>query len=238
LAAVNGERRRCPGARIGILVVALLGTQTFAGETMESPAPRRAVFPSLEVEVSERPVPGFRAPEVSARTVVDAPAALVYRAAGDYDAFARFVPNVRSSRVVRQAGSIRWVHQVLRLPWPFSDREYVIRVRHHTPDGARRGYRIEWKIDPVATAELAGHGTVVPRVFDGRWAIRAVGSGPRTDATYTALLDPAGSLPGWLIRYASRRMLPEVVAAVAKRARFLASGRAERRENNEPDAGR
>jgi len=105
------------------------------------------------------------------------------------------------------AGVVRYTHYSFMVygynrigsPWPVSDRDVVLRSRRSDlPDG---GIRLEF--ENTTTPEVPPvDGVVRMRRLVGSYALRPEGTG--THVVYTLDSDPGGSLPGWLVRQASK----------------------------------
>jgi ribosome-associated toxin RatA of RatAB toxin-antitoxin module len=163
-------------------------------------------------------------PEIRAEVVFDAPPASVHRVLTDYDQFARFVPEVAQSRVLRRAGDVRWVYQRLEFPPPVAPREYLLRItdRLHPRPGVYA--TIAWSATAPAGSSVPDSDAVTPKRFDGHWVLRPARGGRATAATYGVDFDPGGSLPGWLIAAMADRYALSVIEALRRRISLLTCG--------------
>lgn len=95
-------------------------------------------------------------------------------------------------------------------PWPVSDRDMIMRrmVKVVKPGSE---FHIRLLCAPKETAELDG--VVRVKTCDSYFHIRAVDEG-KTFVDYQVNLDPGGSLPDWLIRWASKKIPMETLVSL------------------------
>lgn len=80
------------------------------------------------IQLYTRKVDGSPFEEVKATTVIEAPINRVIDVFGDGADCAEWRGNCKTSRILRQPDeNTRFIHMVLDLPWPLSDRDMVIR---------------------------------------------------------------------------------------------------------------
>lgn len=80
------------------------------------------------IQLYTRAVEGSPFEEVKATTVIRAPIEKVIEVFGDGATCAEWRGNCKSSRILRQPDeNERYIHMVLDLPWPLSDRDMVLR---------------------------------------------------------------------------------------------------------------
>ena len=187
------------------------------------------------IRVYNRPWPGSPVPEALAYTVVQVSPGRLYDVVTDYDHFTGFIPYVTSSRILRQEGKIRLVHQHLHFPGPLADRYYTMASRA-VSDPRETMRRVEWQLVPESGGSASDEEGIVPSAFSGFWELMPVGNGTTTEAFYSIHFDPGGASPAWLVTLAMNRYLPKVVDAVRARALQPADGDA--RGSNPPDGKR
>ena len=185
-----------------------------------------------EIRVYNRPWLGSPVPEALAYTVIHVSPRRLYAVITDYDHFAGFIPYVTSSRILRQEGEIRFVHQHLHFPGPLADRYYTI-ASHAVSEQRENTFRVEWRLVPESGGTASGEEGVVPSAFSGFWELMPAGNGTTTEAVYSIHFDPGGALPAWLVTLAMNRYLPKVVDAV--RARVLRPADDDTRGSSRPD---
>src|SRR5207253_11035421 len=89
------------------------------------------------------------------------------------------------------------------------------RVERGLPGGVYRASRepVEWTGAPDPE-----DGVVRLKVNSGSWTLEPLDGGARSRATYTLYTDPGGSIPAFLANSANSSALPELFAAVRRRA--------------------
>ena len=186
-------------------------------------------------KVYNRPWPGSPVPEALAYTSIGVPPARLYAVVTDYDHFSGFIPYVSSSRILRQEGGIRLVHQHMHFPGPLADRYYTIASRALVRP-RENSFRVEWRLVPESSGTSSDEEGVVPSAFSGFWELTPNGNGTTTQAVYSIHFDPGGALPAWLATLAMNRYLPEVMDAIRVRALQPAAGHT--RGSGPPDGKR
>jgi hypothetical protein len=124
--------------------------------------------------------------------------------------------NCEEARVIRLPDGTRLSYNRIGSPWPVSDRDVVLRsTRKNFPDG-----RIRIEFHSTDEAKLAVPSGVVrmPRLV-GSYDLTPEASG--TKVVYTVDSDPGGSLPGWLVRQASKDLPYETLKKLEQK---VASG--------------
>ena len=186
------------------------------GAAVPAPAPPAAAemkrLAAGEVLVSSRQVQPRAPREQSARGVIDYPPERVYRAVTDYADYDEFMPFVIQADVVKTLpdGAVL-SSQRLRLPRPFGERHYVLRVRSRIDPGAAPGktWRTEWAYVP-GSGDIAGQ--------RGSWTLTELAPG-RTLATFRLFSDPGGAVPTWLYERAVAETLPYIFQGLRLQAR-------------------
>ena len=138
--------------------------------------------------------------------VVDAPYDVVWKAVTSYDDYKTFLPLVVESAVRKrtQAFTDQWVR--MRPPWPLHD-HYM--VNRHTENRAKG--TLAWTMTPGGETNL--------RYERGYWQVNPMGP-TRTRLQYHLTVDPwLDIVPGWLIEFATRTVLPDVIKGVRKRVK-------------------
>jgi hypothetical protein len=175
-----------------------------------APAPRTAAemaemkrLAAGEVLISSREAQPRAPREQIARGVIDYPPERVYRAVADYANYDEFMPFVIQADVVKTLpdGAVL-SSQRLRLPRPFGERHYVLRVHSWIETGgpAGRTWRTEWAYVP-GSGDIAGQ--------RGSWTLAELSPG-RTLATFRLFSDPGGAVPAWLYERAVADTLPYI----------------------------
>ena len=121
--------------------------------------------------------------EISARFVITQSPATVRAVLTDYDNIARFMPDVRTSRVVeRQAQSVRVEQEAVSRFLLFSKRIHLVLDVEETADGIRFRDRCNQSFES----------------YEGVWTIRPIAGG--TEVSYALSARPAFNVPGPVIR--------------------------------------
>lgn len=134
---------------------------------------------------------------------VDAPFAKVWRAVTSYDRYQDFLPLVVDSGIRKRAGDTTWQYVRMQPPWP---------LHHH------------WMVN--INVERRARGTVSWTMADGNlrfergyWQMNPLGP-ERTRLQYHLTVDPwLDIVPSWLIEFATRSVLPDVIRGVRQRVR-------------------
>ncbi|HUP21426.1 MAG TPA: SRPBCC family protein [Thermoanaerobaculia bacterium] len=142
---------------------------------------------------------------------VEAPADIVFAVVTDYDGFERFMPMVSASTKEGEREGKAVVRQSIKLPFPISNRHFVIEVESRDQQ-TRRG----WRCLESRWSYVQGSGNIAEGY--GRWEVLEDGLG-RALVAYVGFVDPGGRLPGWAFTWATRQGLPRILQAVQREAR-------------------
>lgn len=114
--------KRIALAALGAFVALLLAPPLAASSDWSLEKDRKGI------QLYTRPVAGSPFEEVKATTIIRAPIEKVITVFGDGATCAEWRGNCKSSRILRQPDeNERYIHMVLDLPWPMSDRDLVLR---------------------------------------------------------------------------------------------------------------
>lgn len=139
---------------------------------------------------------------------IDAPFDRVWRAVTDYDDYKEFLPLVVESGVKKRTGAAVYQYVRMRPPWPLHDHWMV----NANVENRRKG-TIAWT---MADGNL--------RFERGYWQITPMGPN-RTKLQYHLTVDPwLDVVPGWLVEFATRTVLPDVIKGVRKRVKAQVRG--------------
>ena len=179
-----------------------------------------------DIDIKARPypsVPGGREVWAEGHLPVSLPD--VQAALTDHDQFRHFMPYVTESRLLSRAeGGVRMTYT--RLDFPIiSDRDYVLRVVDGPvlgADGALTAFHQEWTPDNATLPERSG--VVRLRHNRGSWHFT-----PRAEGgvhfVYRFVVEPGGSIPGFLAGVGQKDAVLATVRGVEKRARQLEADR-------------
>ncbi len=154
--------------------------------------------------------------ELVAVGMVDATPAALFRLLAAYEAYPSFMPYTEETRIVRRASEARFtVYQRISPPL-VDDRDWAIDVTlapASVPGGASR---ISWSSRPDAVP--VREGCVRVRVNAGSWLLEPLAGGTRTRLTHRLRTHPGGSLPALVVERSNTVALPELFAAIRRRA--------------------
>ncbi|MEB3330470.1 MAG: SRPBCC family protein [Candidatus Sericytochromatia bacterium] len=140
--------------------------------------------------------------------LVEAPFERVWRAVTSYDRYHQFLPMVVESGIRKRSRHTTWQFVKMQPPWP---------LHHH------------WMVN--INVERKQRGNVAWTMADGNlrfergyWQMTPVGT-DRTRLQYHLTVDPwLDIVPSWLIEFATRSVLPDVIRGVRQRVRQAAAG--------------
>lgn len=168
------------------------------------------------VVVYQRPHPASPHPESLAVTIIDVPPWVAKNAVDDVEADG--MPNLAEARIVKRDERGLVIYNRVSPP-VVADRDYSIRFfdQSYTAGGVTI-WIARWR-----TANDEGppkrSGVVRVPVNEGYWRFEPIDGGKQTRATYWVYTDPGGAVPAPLAAIASTTLLPDVVNALAERAR-------------------
>jgi hypothetical protein len=114
---------------------------------------------------------------------------------------------VEQNRLADWPGDTVLFYNVLDMPFPVSDRWYLLRMWREPEQ-----YAIRWTM-------VAGN----MNRCDGGWSLAESGTQGRTLAAYETLSDPGIQLPGFILDMGLTQTLPGVIEALRKRVRSAAT---------------
>lgn len=140
--------------------------------------------------------------------MIEAPFDAVWSAITEYDEYREYLPLVVESGVKKRAGDTVWQYVKMQPPWPLHA-HWMVNVN---VENRRRG-TITWT---MADGNL--------RFERGYWLITPVGSN-RTKLQYHLTVDPwLDIVPPWLVEFATRQVMPDVVKGIRKRVKANLKG--------------
>ncbi len=145
---------------------------------------------------------------------IDAPFDAVWSAVTSYDDYKEFLPLVVESTVRKRAGGATHQYVRMRPPWPLHD-HYMVNLNVEN----RRKGSVAWTMAP---------GETNLRFERGYWQVNPMGPN-RTRLQYHLTVDPwLDIVPGWLVEFATRQVLPDVIKGTRKRVKTHVRGGAAR----------
>lgn len=167
------------------------------------------------IAVYSRGIPDARIHELRLVGEIDAPPRACRNVLADAEAHPRTFPHVAESRVVAQdENGTWWVYSRFEFPL-VHDRDVTLRIVRDGIPAIPGSYRIRFAVDNDR-GPPARDGVVRIQLSTGEWDLLPVDGGKRTRAVYTALIDPGGLLPPFIVNKATRRSLPEVIKALRR----------------------
>lgn len=135
--------------------------------------------------------------------LIEAPAESVWNAVTSYDEYHRFLPLVVESDIRRRTLGSTWQYVKMQPPWPLHAHWMVnINVEDRTAG------TVSWT---MADGNL--------RFERGYWHIAPLGPA-KTRLQYHLTVDPwLDIVPGWLVEFATRRVLPDVIKGIRTRVK-------------------
>lgn len=206
------------GAALSACVLGLAAGAAHAEEAWKTVAEKPYV-------VKVRARPGSEAKDVWAEGELAASAADVQAVLRDVDAYRRWMPYVKESRILKDLpdeGQLTYTK--LDLP-VVSSRDYICNVvlESKLAEDGSGVFAQRWQATPDAIPQRRG--TVRIRLNEGSWRVEPRGEG-KSHAVYRFTVDPAGSIPGFLARMGQKDAVEDTFRAVEKRARERAESRA------------
>lgn len=157
----------------------------------------------IPVSVSEKP---DNVTAVVGHVLVEAPRKTVWETLADYERIPDYVPKILSCKIVEDRGNVKVLEQLGATGFG------PIRVKAKMTS-------VLTEDAPTALAFESIKGDF--RVFRGQWFLSEGDSAGTTIVTYRADISPNFFAPAALVRFMQRRDLPEVLAAVKRKAESM-----------------
>jgi hypothetical protein len=155
------------------------------------------------IVVERRSVDGSKLKEFRGQAVVAAPVASILAVFSDVPHATEWMDSCNGSRTVEDLGDVeKVVYNRTHAPWPVADRDAVLHDVAHFDARERRVELDFWSVDDAKAPPVKG---VVRMPFlRGHWILWPSADGATTRVEYQVHANPGGSLPDWLVNYASR----------------------------------
>lgn len=162
------------------------------------------LFEEDGIYVWEKPIPGRDLPRYRAAGVLNANMYGLLAVLNDFERHHEWMRFMSETRIIERPNDFNLTIYVrFDAPWPVSDRDVVMRV---TVDLDRQAEEVVMRFERVERPDLPPQEDVV-RVSRGTMVARLRYLGPRhTEVDCAMDIDPAGSLPRWLVRWFSKRI--------------------------------
>ncbi|PSF10618.1 lipid-binding protein [Marinobacter fuscus] len=192
------KARSFPGLRQALALTALLAV---ALPSMAAPMPEeqspawilRKQVDNIEIYTAPRAGSGFEA--FKAVAILKAPIENVMAVMINPESCEQWVHNCSESYAVGQQDfHDRYAYSVNDMPWPVTDRDYVLRIRTRGEAGSG-----EIVMDMNATPDIRAQYSSRVRVDHSNTHYRLIPEGEQTRMIWIQHTDPNGALPGWLV---------------------------------------
>ncbi|MEB3197328.1 MAG: SRPBCC family protein [Candidatus Sericytochromatia bacterium] len=141
--------------------------------------------------------------------LIDAPFPAVWEAVTSYDHYHQFLPLVVESGIRKKSRDNTWQFVRMQPPWPLHD-HWMVNIN------------VEQRHKGVVSWTMADGNLRFER---GYWQMAPQGQ-DRTRLQYHLTVDPwLDIVPGWLIEFATRSVLPDVIKGVRARVKTVAAQR-------------
>lgn len=147
------------------------------------------------IEVFTRTKEGGKVKEFKAVTTVEASVKRAESLIADIDRYPSWQDNCEESHLVERVDDATVIARYTsKTPWPFSDRDIVLRMtRKNKPDGG-----VLFEIENAADAYPENDDYVRIPNAGGKWEITPLADN-RCEVNYEFYADPAGNVPKWLV---------------------------------------
>ena len=190
-------RMRAIGFRPWLLVSGLL----FLAITLANPvrADRQVVRVEEGITVEEEMSPGRVLPILTGTTTMAATPERIAAWIGAIHTYVDWQHRCEEARVLPPTDGRRLAYNRIGSPWPVSDRDVVLESERTDFEDGR--IHIEFRSTEAPDVPVPGGVVRMPRLV-GSYDLTPTPEGTRV--VYTVDSDPGGSLPGWLVRQASK----------------------------------
>jgi hypothetical protein len=188
------------------LVASVLIVQVVSAE-----APWRVILEERGIVVAIRDEPGRELPTFRGRGTLNMPVLHALAVVLDAEGAVQWAKGADEVRTLRALDThTHLIYTRAHAPWPVSDRDMVVKRLIKVVDPGR-----EFRVEMTCVAGERPETSSVVRVSDcsSHFILRSAGDG-RTYAEYQVSIDPAGSLPRWLVRWASKRIPFETLVSL------------------------
>ena len=191
-----------------VVLFVLFGTAVVAGTDWE-----KERVTDDGIAVYSRTTTGTTVREVRASMSIAAPAKTVFDAVMDPATFKDTTEKYVEKNLLHHTKdpNVWYIYQLLDLP-VISNRDYCLRYEKIV-DPAKGVFSITWRSSD-RFAPPPQEDVVRVSNIEGSFEVKADKSGGGSTLRYTLLADPGGNIPGWLINFANRRSLPDILRQV------------------------
>jgi len=169
---------------------------------------------SSGVSVSTKSISGMDTPSFRGTRTVDVSCDAYFSSVSDPSTHKKINNILRESGIIRTSGDVVTFYQVIDLPFPITDRYWIVQATNQRNVGGVQGrHRQTWRSLPkdtyptVRDAVEDKYGAVFTEINYGVWELEPVGSS-QCAVTYAVVNDPGGNIPGGAGSWASEKSLP------------------------------
>lgn len=150
---------------------------------------------------------------------IAAPPSKAFAAVADLEHYKDFMPYTDESKIVGEKDGAKVFYSLLNPPL-VSKRDYLILVTARPGRDDTDVWRTAWHVDASnADGKVPlKDGVVRVSLNDGSWTFTPLDGGKRTHVVYYLYTNPGGSIPMWIANKSNTKALPDLFAAVKKRA--------------------
>jgi ribosome-associated toxin RatA of RatAB toxin-antitoxin module len=117
----------------------------------------------------------------------------------DVDSYPKWIYRCGSSKLLKQSSDQDLIrYQTVIAPWPVDNRDMIVEVHSRQDETTGIVYQKVTAL-PDYMKELPGHVRI--REFKGLWTLTPLGNGV-IEVKYELLVNPAGSIPAWVVNMA------------------------------------
>lgn len=139
--------------------------------------------------------------------IVEARPEQVFQVIADVERYKDYIDRVIESRITKRDGKRYLFYYRIDMPWPLSDQWFVTK-NVHVIDEKKHTYRRNWTLHKGTFARNDGYWLVRP------WRRAAL-------VTYSAVLQPKGAIPQFVINYVTKKSLPRAITNLRARVADL-----------------
>lgn len=198
-----------------ILLLNVLFNSSFIQPDSTSPGPwERKNITDDGIAIYIREYPNTNIKEIKAICKIKAPPLNVFKAAMSRETFKDLNRYLVEYRKIKTENENLWyVYQRVSVPL-VKDRDYTHRYEA-IRDSVNNKYSISWHIDnengpppveDVIRVEISSGTLTISPEKNGRYSL----------LTYQMLFDPGGSIPKWLVNFANKYTLPDILRVIRK----------------------
>jgi len=155
------------------------------------------------IKVFVRDTPGSAIKSFKGELIVNAKLTALVALIDDTKVYPKFFYQCKSAKDIKEVGNNQsYKYIVTGMPWPVKDRDTIV---HSVISQNKQTKQVEIKMQAAPTLMPLKKGRVRIKKMAGRWLLIPEKNG-MTKVVYEMTVDPAGSLPKWLVNTMSTDM--------------------------------